>query len=302
MAKRTITPPAPTTEEINESLIMLVETLLSDYFFDPDNEQDYKQKLSGKRPANAAGVLLDEETIEVLGADCDISIEALRTWTQFRVKLLHPTFSATVEGTWSFEREELGQVKIERTGEPAAIEAAIDALNEEFEGSELDDDEFMEFMAGLDDEDEDEVPLIGDDPTEPPEATSLDRNRVKSIAKRIARKPDANVNMEDRGWLEQTPQALPVITEALVALLCTTKRDEPLIEAYQHLLALQLEFVRYRQDRGMGLGERHARRLSAAHDRTRPRRDDTARGLVHHVQRVDPGACPGVQRYADGVG
>ena len=116
MAKRTTTPPAPTTEEINESLILLVEMLLSDYFFDPDNEQAYKQKLLSNRPVAAAGLLLDEETIEVLGADCDIRIDALRTWTQFRVKLSHPAFVVTVEGTWSFEKEELSQVKVERTG------------------------------------------------------------------------------------------------------------------------------------------------------------------------------------------
>ena len=84
-------------------------------------------------------------------------------------------------------------------------------------------------MDGLEDEDDEEVPLIGDDPTEPPEATALDRSRLKAIAKRIARKPDADINVEDRGWLEQTPQMLPVITESLVDAASAAKRDEPLV-------------------------------------------------------------------------
>ena len=69
-------------DEINESLILLAEMLLSDFFFDPDNEQVYKQKLSRSRPAGTAGVLLDEETIELPDGDCTLRIEALRTWTR----------------------------------------------------------------------------------------------------------------------------------------------------------------------------------------------------------------------------
>ena len=76
----------------------------------------------------------------------------------------------------------------------------------------MEDEEFAEFLEALEDDD-DEVPLIGDDPTEPPEATALDRNRLKAIAKRVARGRDTEISMEDRGWLEQTPQLLPVITE-----------------------------------------------------------------------------------------
>jgi hypothetical protein len=56
--------------------------------------------------------------------------------------------------------------------------------------------------------------------------------------------------MEDRGWLEQTPQLLPVITESLIASASAPKRDQALVLSYQTLLAAHLEFVRYRQDRG----------------------------------------------------
>ena len=45
-------------------------------------------------------------------------------------------------------------------------------------------------------------------------------------------------------------RVLPVITDSLVAAVSTAKRDEELVLAYQALLSAQLEFVRYRQDRG----------------------------------------------------
>jgi hypothetical protein len=250
MAKRGTVPPAPEPDAVDESLVLLAEMLLSEHFFDPDQEQAYKQKLSENRPAGTLGVLLDEDAIELPDGTCDVRIEALRPWTQFRVGFLHPAFVATVEGTWSFENEELNQTKINRTGDPETIEIAVGEMIEEIDGEGLDEDEFAGFMDGLDDEDDDEVPLIGDDPTEPPDATALDRGRVKAIAKRIARKPDADIGVEDRGWLEQTPQVLPVISETLISLASAGKRDEALILAYQGLLELQLEFVRYRQDRG----------------------------------------------------
>ena len=107
MAKRNDTPPAPEPDEVDESLILLAEMLLSDHFFDPDQEQVYKQKLSDNRPAGTASVLLEEDTIELPNGACDLRIEALRTWTHFRIGLAHPAFAATVEGTWSFANEAL---------------------------------------------------------------------------------------------------------------------------------------------------------------------------------------------------
>ncbi len=250
MAKATNRPPTAEPDEIDGSLIMLAEMLLSDHFFDPDMEQDYKQKLSAGRPRGAAGVLLEQDTVELQDGECDLRIEALRTWTHFRVGLRHPEFAATVEGAWSFENEELSQTNITRTGDPATLVTAVEAMMEEIEGSDLDEAELAALMdsAGL--ADDEPVPMIGDDPTEPPVATALERSRVKAIAKRITRDPEADLNAEDRGWLEQTPQTLPVITDALIAAAGDAKRNEPLILAHQMLLGLQLEFVRYRQDRG----------------------------------------------------
>jgi hypothetical protein len=249
MAKRTSTPtPAPEPSAVDEVLLELAEMLLSDFFFDPDNEQVYKRTLAENRPLGTEGALLDEDIIELPDATCTLRIEALRTLTRFRIGIAHPAFTATVEGAWSFENENLSQVRFTRVGDQKVLENSVEAVIEILDGEDEEDEEFAEFLEALEDDD-DEVPLIGDDPTEPPEATALDRNRLKAIAKRVARARDTEIGVEDRGWLEQTPQILPVVTESLIASASAPKRDEALVLAYQTLLAAQLEFVRYRQDR-----------------------------------------------------
>jgi hypothetical protein len=247
MAKRTTTPP-PAPDGADEALLELAEALLGEFFFDPDNEDLYKQALSERRPQGTTGVVLDEEEMDLPDGVCSVRIEALRAYTKFRVVVTHPAFSASVEGTWSFDNEELRQTKITRTGDPDTIESAAQGCIEIVNDRDLDDEELADFLTGM--EDEDEVPMIGDDPTEPPEPTPLERNRLKAVAKRIARSRDSEVTMEDRGWLEQTPQILPVVTEALIAAAGAAKPDEALVLAYHQLLGLELEFVRYRQDRG----------------------------------------------------
>jgi hypothetical protein len=250
MAKRTTTPPpaAAAPDTANEALLVLAETMLGEFFFDPDNEDVYKQVLSRNRPVGTAGVVLDEETAELEDGECTVQLEALRAHTRFRVVLTHSAFSATVEGTWSFDNEELRQTKFTRNGDPDDIEAAAEALLEAIDDRELDDEEFADFLSAVDDDED--VPMIGDDPTEPPEPTALDRSRLKAIAKRVARQRDNEISPEDRMWLEQTPQILPVITESLIDVAGAAKPDTALVTAHHLLLALALEYVRYRQDRG----------------------------------------------------
>src|SRR5579859_4265247 len=169
MAKRTTTvpPAARAPDAADEALLVLAETILSEFFFDPDNEDVYKQVLSRNRPVGTAGVVLDEETVELEDGDCTVQLEALRAHTRFRVALTHSAFSASIEGTWSFDNEELRQTRIDRNGNPADIEAAAEALLEAIDDRELDDEEFADFLSAV--EDDDDVPMIGDDPTEPPE-------------------------------------------------------------------------------------------------------------------------------------
>ncbi|HEY4042468.1 MAG TPA: hypothetical protein VGM32_11580 [Rhodopila sp.] len=252
MAKRTtITPPASAEPDIaNEGLLEVAEMLLGDFFFDPENELAYKRKLAEHRPAGTAGILLDEDTIELPDAHCIVRIEALRSLTHFRVRIDHPSFTATVEGTWSFENEELSRVRFTRTGDSALIAAVVEDIIEAVDGGGLDDEEISDFLNGVQNADDDEVPRIGDDPTEPPEASPLDRSRLKAIAKRVARHRATEIAVEDRTWLEQMPQMLPVVTESLIAAASAPKRDDALVHAYQSLLPTVLEFVRYRQDRG----------------------------------------------------
>jgi hypothetical protein len=250
MAKRTNTPPSPPAPDAaNEALLELAEMLLGDFFFDPENEQAYKRTMAAKRPVGAAGAMLSDDPITLPDAECSVRLEALRTLTHFRVVLGHPAFTASIEGAWSFENEELTPIRFSRTGDAKTIEDAVEALIEAVDGDGLDDEEISGFLDGLDDDD-DEVPLIGDDPTEPPPATALDKNRLKAIAKRVARSRDTVIGLEDRSWLEQMPQMLPVLTESLIEAAAAPKRDDALINACHALLASQLEFVRYRQDRG----------------------------------------------------
>ena len=98
-----------------------------------------------------------------------------------------------------------------------ASRPACEALLEELDGPELDDEEYQRSAGGAVEDDE-EVPLIGDDPTEPPAATGA--GPQPGQGHRQAHRPQAatrELNIEDRGWLEQTPQVLPVITDLLVA-------------------------------------------------------------------------------------
>jgi hypothetical protein len=251
MAKQTTGRPGSKPDPTDLLLIDMVSVALATYFFDPDNEETYQKALPTLRRTRMERMQVAELTVDLPDGECAIRIDALPTATAFRVFIEHPAVTATVEGFWDFDQEELRKPKIvSRTGSTAAIQACVEAVLEELDGPDLDDEEYQDLMDALDDDSE--VPRIGDDPKEPPAATGLDRSRVKAIAKRMARDPDADLNIEDRGWLEQMPQVLPVITDLLVgeASVAEKKRDEDLIAAYQELLSQQLEFVRYRLDAG----------------------------------------------------
>ncbi len=250
MAKRTA-PPVREPDELDTLLIELASTVLSDHFFDPDREQAYKAALSATRLSGAAGVPLEEYAMDLPEGECTVRLEALKTWTTFRVRFSGDGFDTAIEGAWSFEREELRPAAVvARAGKAELIESAADNLMDELAGLDLSDEEAENMMELL--EDDSPAPLIGDDPKEPPPPTGLERNRVKAIAKRMARMPEPEIGLEDRSWLEQTPQTLPVITENLIAAAAEPEgaRDDRLVTAYLRMLPLQLELVRYRHDRG----------------------------------------------------
>ena len=244
--------PEAEPDEAAEVLTDLANIVLADHFFDPDRENEYKALLSrGKRAGLLRPVVLEDYAMDLDSGEVFVQLHALKTWTQFRLGFSGEGFEASVEGTWSFDHQELrpgAAVKYE--GDADDIMDAAEELIEELEGPDPDDEEMEDMLAAL--ADEDDAPLIGDDPAEPPPATSLERNRVKAIAKRVAKMREANLGVEDRAWLEQTPQTLPVITEAYVAAAQAKgkQRDDALIDALELMLSVQLECVRYRQDRG----------------------------------------------------
>jgi hypothetical protein len=292
MAKPKTGRPGDKPDPTDLLLIDVASLVLATYFFDPDKEELYQMGLPAMRRSSMERVDVAEITVDLPEGECLLRIDALRTATAFSVSIEHPAFSATVEGLWDFDQEELRKSKIvSRTGSTKAIQAGVEALLEELDGPELDGEEFQDLMNAL--EDDSEVPRIGDDPREPPAATGLDRSRVKAIAKRIARDLDADLNIEDRGWLEQMPQVLPVITDLLVAeaSAAANKRNENLIAAYQDMLSRQLEFVRYRLDAGWEwairmLDEYQQRLIALGSNATIPQADWFAMGAALTEARV----------------
>lgn len=253
MAKRTAAPPERKPDEVDTLLIELASTVLSDHFFDPDREQQYKALLSAAKRSDTDSAVLEEYAMDLPEGECSVRLEALKAWTTFRVRFSGDGFNTVTEGTWSFEREELRPaIVVTRTGKRDLIESAAENLMDELAGLDLSEEEAESMRALLEDDEDSPPPLIGDDPKEPPPPSGMERNRIKAIAKRMARLPEPEIGPEDRGWLEQMPQTLPVITDNLIAAAAETgaKRDDNLVLAYQRLLPLQLELVRYRRDRG----------------------------------------------------
>ncbi|HYZ24520.1 MAG TPA: hypothetical protein VE690_20400 [Rhodopila sp.] len=242
-------PSAP--DDIDTALIETAESFLSEHFFDPDAEAAYKEKLAAERQRMGESLVLQEQTFSVRGSDCTMRLSALRTWTMFRVSFDHKEFAAAIEGSWSFDLQELQKPRVtNRRGSRKVWEDALDEIDE-FWLDEMSDAD-VGALLGDDDLDEDDAddPLLDLNPAEPPPATGTDRARVKAIAKRLARNDNQPLSTEDRQWLQDTPQVLPVITEALIAAAKEHGVADPLVSAYGVMLSLELEYVRYRQDRG----------------------------------------------------
>ncbi len=249
--------PLPVQPDAVESLLIEFTTrIVSDFFFDPDNEAAYQERYPSRRapPSDVPGPVrggppLAEDTIEMDDGDLDWRLEATVNRNGLRMTLRHPKFSAVIEGVWQFQREAFRHVQIiSKTGTRKAIMETVEALLDDIEGPEMTEEEMQDLLAML--SEESDPPLIGDDPEEPPPATAAERTRLLSLVAQRARKPDQPMRMEDRTWLEMTPQALPALTDLTVEAMSAAPRDENRIGACLELLTALLEFVRYRQDRG----------------------------------------------------
>lgn len=244
----------PPADDADDALIALAETVLANYFFDMDNEADYKRRQAARKPKDDAPLLLQDGPVEDVEG-CEIRLDALRARSRFRVSIQHPEFDAAIEGVWHFDNEELSQPAVVRHGDADTIETEAEILIALLEGDaededDDDDDDFSDFLADMEDDDDDLVAAIGDDPSEPPPITTLERNRLKAIAKRTARSRNGSVNEEDIDWLMATPQSLASIVDFMIEVARTTPDDKEILGAWAQMLGMQLEFVRYRQDRG----------------------------------------------------
>jgi hypothetical protein len=80
------------------------------------------------------------------------------------------------------------------------------------------------------------------------------QTRITSIAETAAaslrQHRAVEVSEEDRTFIETTPETVWPILEQLVDELKKGRRDEPFVEALAVLLRMQLEFIRYRIERG----------------------------------------------------
>jgi hypothetical protein len=263
MAKKAQETPKPRVragsepDAVDELLIEVATTLLSDYFFNPDHEEGYQARYPsrksppGKDPGTPRGdPPVAEDAIEAGGQPIRWRLDALSNRNGLRLTLTHRSFSAVIEGIWQFQRETLRAARVvERTGTARAITKAAEAAMEEmlapFAPSE---EELEDLMAAL--SETGDASLMGDNAEEPPPADLDDRARLKQIVDQRTRRPKSELPADDRAWLELSPQLLPVLTEMTVHAMSAAPRQANRIATCLNLLTLQLEFVRYRQDRG----------------------------------------------------
>jgi len=260
MAKAPQGQPQTEPDDVDRLLLDLASRLLSEYFFDPDNEAHFRELFPSRRtpprgavraanPPAAPELPLAEETLPHNGKTLNWRLDMLGHRNGFRLSMKHPVFTATVEGMWQFQRETLRQAHVvQRTGNSRRTAAAVEGLLATLAVSEPTQEQLDDLLAAL--SGAPETPLIGDNPEEPPPATSADRDRARALVGQLARKSNGELGMQDRTWLETTPQTLPVLADLLVEAMTAPVRSETQVAACLDLLTLQLEFVRYRLDRG----------------------------------------------------
>jgi hypothetical protein len=247
MAKATHGRPRTDPSEVDRLLLDLASGLLAEHFFDPDNEARYLELYPSRRAAPDDPPLAEATLLQDAMA-LKWRLNVLGQRNSFRVAMRHSAFTANVEGTWQFQRETLRQGRVvQRTGKPERIAEAARSLLQVLAGDEPSKEELDDLLAAL--SDDLETPLIGDNPREPPPATSAERDHARALVEQLCRKPGSEPRMEDRMWLETTPQTLPVLTDLLVEAMTARPRAESRIVVCLDLVAQQLEFVRYRLDR-----------------------------------------------------
>ena len=175
--------------EVDQVLLDLASSLLAEYFFDPENEARYLELYPSRRSRPGDPPLV-EETLQRDGKALEWRVDVLGHRNSFRVAMRHQAFSADVEGIWQFQQETFRQGRVmRRTGNPGRTAAAAGAMLQALAGGEPTGEELADLLAAL--SDDLEAPLIGDDPEEPPPATSTERARARALVERLRSRPDS---------------------------------------------------------------------------------------------------------------
>lgn len=259
MAKKTRVPtssattgkpvPAKTMAEILALMSELTEIVVQDFFFDPEREDLYTTVLKELKTGKLPEIMLHVMRDDIAAGECVLKLFALRERSWFRVFVDAPRFDVGFEAFWDFDDESVSATRAHIvSGPPSTIAKGLDELAEVMSDSMLSEEEFadlLDFNAGSPDGEHDDIDT-------PPPPTPADRHRVTDIARRLSRQARLELPDKDRVWLEETPQALPLILDSFIDAAAKPGADfqSDAVLAYTMLFSIQLEFVRYRLDDG----------------------------------------------------
>ncbi len=234
--------------EADTLLLDLASCLLAEYFFDPDSEARYLELYPSRRAPHDAPPLT-EEPIRQQGKALTWRLAATGQRNGFQVTIIHPKFTVSVEGVWQFQRQTLSRGRVvDRAGDPKQIARKARSILNALTVDEPSDDDLADLLAFL--SGHPETPPLADDADQPPPATTAERDRARALVERLSRQAGGELRTEDRAWLETTPQTLPVLTDLTIEAMTAEPRAENRVAVCLDLVTQQLEFVRYRLDRG----------------------------------------------------
>ncbi|HVY15684.1 MAG TPA: hypothetical protein VHB27_10660 [Rhodopila sp.] len=250
MARKTKAPAVPTarvTSEIRDVMAEIAATVISDYFFDPEREEDYRATLAHAKAAGKAPFQLDidPDSADIDAGACYLTLLGLKDLGSFRLCILGPDFEIASDGVWSFDTGEFSPAKVAiAEGTARALLSGLDQLADTLLMAES-----LDELAALKDmfEEEGDDDLLPQSQGAPAEQAVLAR-----IAKRIAATRDPMLTLEERELLDASPHLLPVTLETFIeeAAKPGMSSDAPLLIAWACIFFAQLELLRFRLEGG----------------------------------------------------
>lgn len=262
-------PRTPRPDKTNEALLDLAETLLDEMFIDPDNQDAYEKARRARR--GAPRKIVEWE----MSDDGVVRIFAQPGTPVLSIHLQHDKFQAEVSAQYEIETAIISEAQVVAfTGDRKKAAKVADQWFDEQADLDLDDDMTEELLKLMMGDAADGLESDGDndddseDPGEPPQPTAEDAAVVKKLATKLARlmkrrDPDMMEIADDMMQLEERPQALWPILDALVDACAAKKRDSAMVDAWRFLFASHLTMIRYRIDRGWPWAARMAEQCQA---------------------------------------